>query len=140
MSAVTIQAAIIDDAAIIAEYDKHISADAIRTKINRGEVFVAYSTFGDQTFVGWLRYSLFWDSIPFMNMLFLLPENRGKGIGRQLVQYWESRMKERGYAKVLTSTQQNEFAQHFYVALGYTAIGGFAMSSDPYELLFEKIL
>ena len=47
-------------------------------------------------------------------------------------------MRRLGYSTVLTSTQSDEFAQHFYVKLGYRAIGGFSIGSDPYELIFMK--
>jgi len=125
------------DIAIIYGHDKHISVDAIKEKIKSGEIFVVYD---DAIFAGWLRYNLFWDSIPFMNMLFLLPEYRGRGIGKRLVEFWENSMKEQGHKKVLTSTPQNENAQYFYAALGYAVTGGFTLSGDPYEIIFEKSL
>ena len=47
-------------------------------------------------FIGWLRFNLFWDNTPFMNMLFVLEPHRGKGIGRQLVTCWEREMRQHG--------------------------------------------
>jgi ribosomal protein S18 acetylase RimI-like enzyme len=137
MGEMIIRTAALEDSETISKHDKHIPIGIIKGKIARNEVFVVYDA---QAFAGWLRYSLFWDSTPFMNMLYLLPDYRGRGIGRQLVQYWEGQMKEQGYEKVLTSTQQNEYAQHFYVALGYKPIGGFSMAGDLYEIIFEKAL
>ena len=57
---------------------------------------------------------LFWDEIPFMNVLYLLEEYRGKGYGKQLVDYCEKEMLKNNYQKVLTSTLSNEQAQFFY--------------------------
>ena len=34
--------------------------------------------------VGILRYSLFWDSIPFCNLLYIVEDERGKGGGLML--------------------------------------------------------
>jgi len=48
-------------------------------------------------------------------------------------------MKLKGYNNVLTSTQSNEEAQHFYRKIGYTEIGGFKYFGDPYEIIFQKI-
>ena len=31
-------------------------------------------------FAGWLRWGLFWDEHPFMNLLYLLEPYRGKGL------------------------------------------------------------
>ena len=47
-------------------------------------------------------------------------------------------MKKLGYENVLTSTQSNEDAQHFYRKIGYREIGGFTLENDPYEIIFEK--
>jgi len=41
--------------------------------------------------IGWLRFNYFWDKHPFMNMLMIVEEYRGKGLGKKLVQFWEKR-------------------------------------------------
>ena len=41
---------------------------------------------------------------------------------------------------VMTYTQADEYAQHFYTHLGYRAAGGFVLPGDPYELIFVKEL
>ena len=69
--------------------------------------------FNENKFVGWLRFNLFWDNTPFMNMLYFIDDERGKGYGTQLVSFWEQEMKKKGYEFVLTSTQSNEQAQFF---------------------------
>ena len=117
------------------ENDKHISDEILKTKIAAKEIYVVEE--GDEL-AGWLRYNLFWDNIPFMNLIFFPEEYRRKGFGKKLEQYWEKDMKEKGYEKVLTSTQSDEEAQHFYRKMGYTEIGGFKFSDEPLELLFCK--
>ena len=47
-------------------------------------------------------------------MLYLDENYRNKGIGRELVGFWETEMKIKGYELVMTSTLSNEQAQHFY--------------------------
>ena len=49
-------------------------------------------------------------------------------------------MRRAGHAAVLTSTQANEFAQHFYRRLGYADVGAFALPGDPLELILRKAL
>ena len=85
-----------------------------------------------------MRYNLFWDSIPFMNIIYILEKYWKMGIGRELVKYWENEMKQNGYKNVLTSTQSNEEAQHFYRKMGYWEIGGFKYLNDPFEIIFLK--
>ena len=122
---------------MLMQYDRHISESELRNLISIGRILV---TEEQGVFCGWLRWNLFWDNTPFMNLLYFLEPFRGKGYGRALVEFWEAEMKESGYPMVLTSTQSDEYAQHFYQKLGYTAIGGFTMPGDPYELIFVKEL
>jgi GNAT superfamily N-acetyltransferase len=117
--------------------DRYVPGPVLRDKIARREVLVARR---EGAAVGWLRFGLFWDTIPFMNMLFLLEPHRGQGIGRQLVGFWEDEMRRLGHRWVLTSTQANEDAQHFYRKLGYADAGGFLPPDGPLELILSKSL
>ncbi|MBU3811743.1 MAG: GNAT family N-acetyltransferase [Candidatus Niameybacter stercoravium] len=87
---------------------------------------------------GWLRYNLFWDNTPFMNMLYILDDYRGKGYGKALTLFWEEKMKRLGYELVMTSTLSNEGAQHFYRKLGYTDAGSLLLPQEPLEIIFIK--
>jgi len=119
------------------EHEKYISDKILKTKIETKEVYIVQE---DKEIVGWLRYNLFWDNVPFMNKIFLLEEYRRKGIGRKLVNYWEEKMKEQAYQNVLTSTQSNEEGQHFYRKMGYTEIGSIKYLEEPLEIIFYKKL
>jgi N-acetylglutamate synthase-like GNAT family acetyltransferase len=119
------------------ENDKHISDEIMKTKIAAREIYVVEE---DNELTGWLRYNLFWDNIPFMNLLFILEEHRRKGTGKILVHHWEKDMKDKGYKNVLTSTRSDEEAQHFYRKMGYVEIGGFKFSDEPLEIIFCKTL
>lgn len=130
-----IRPADIRDTDIILLYDKHITRAELINSIKLKRVYIV--TENDQ-FCGWLRYNLFWDNTPFMNMLYFLEGFRNKGYGRQTVKYWENDMKCLGYFEVMTSTQSDETAQHFYAKLGYKAIGGFLMGNDPFEIIMLK--
>ena len=54
-------------------YDKHISESELQNAICAKRILLLYEKGG---FIGWLRYNLFWDEIPFMNMLYVLEEYR----------------------------------------------------------------
>lgn len=126
-----------DDLPLIAEYDHHVSSQELRNLLTLGRVAIAED---GESFLGWLRWNLFWDSTPFLNMLYLLEPHRGKGHGKAMMQWWETEMGRLGFSTVMTSTASDENAQHFYVNLEYTAIGGFSLPGDPYELIFCKKL
>ena len=89
-----IRYAVMDDLEILTAHDRHIAKEELRNAIRLSRVYIAEEA-GE--FVGWLRYNLFWDNTPFLNMLYLLEDSRGKGIGGQMVAYWEHRMKALGY-------------------------------------------
>lgn len=132
-----IRAAAIKDLGLLAQYDRHISSMELEHAIGLGRVYIAEQ---GGLFAGWLRYGLFWDNTPFLNMLYLLEEFRGQGFGTELMGFWEGEMGKAGYGFVMTSTASDECAQHFYYKLGYTAIGGFCPEGEPYELLLAKRL
>ena len=129
--------ATIEDLALLSEHEKHIPRAELENCVRQGRVYMA---FDGGEFVGWLRYNLFWDLVPFMNMLYMLDGRRGKGYGTQLVERWEHDMRAQGYDVVMTSTASDEYAQHFYNKIGYKTIGGFTLKDDPYEVILSKQL
>lgn len=117
--------------------DKHISEERLRKKIEDREILLVIE---EGEVLGWLRFSYFWDEYPFMNMLFVIDGYRGQGLGKKLVSHWEERMYKEGHKFVMTSTQSNEQAQHFYRKLNYCDIGGFIMPNEPLEIMLFKTL
>lgn len=126
-----------NDLEILSRNDKHISAEILKKKISDKNILIA-ETGGE--FAGWLRYNFFWDEIPFMNMLFVTEKFRSMGIGEKLVREWEKLMSEQGHKTLLTSTQANEYSQHFYRKQGYKDLGGFIPFGEEYEIILGKRL
>lgn len=121
---------------ILSKYDIHIKASELKKSIDDKRVLIMFN----DEFIGWLRFGFFWDSIPFMNMLYFLEEYRGKGYGRQLVSFWEKEMRDRQYKTVMTSTQSNEQAQFFYRKNGYSDCGSLLLPDEPLEIIMLKRL
>ena len=119
--------------------DKHLPETEFENKVRakRGYILLL-----DEKPIGLLRYNLFWDNTPFCTMLFVDPEYQRKGYGKHLMEYWENDMKMQGYKMLLTSTQVDEEAQHFYRKLGYKDCGGFVIDvpeyAQPMEMFFLK--
>lgn len=125
------------DIEILSTYDKHIRITELESAVSLGRVIVAED---NGTLLGWLRWNLFWDNTPFMNMLFILDQYRSCGYGRKIVTYWEKQMKTKGYDLVMTSSLSNEAAQHFYRKLDYVDSGALLLSEKPLEIIFVKKL
>ena len=89
---------------------------------------------------GLLRYNLFWDNTPFCTMLFVDWKSQKKGYGRKLMEHWEQDMKSKGFDMLLTSTQVNEEAQHFYRKLGYKDCGSLVLNVSGHEQPMEMFM
>lgn len=93
---------------------------------------------------GALRWGLFWDKVPFLNHILLLETYRGRGLGRFAMEAWEAEMRAAGHRMVMTSTQEDEEARHFYRRLGYRDAGSLELAAtpmaQPLELLMVKVL
>lgn len=119
------------------EYDRHIREDELKRSIAAQRVLVMYRR---DVFMGWLRFHLFWDEIPFLNMLYLLQEYRGQGHGTRLMRFWEDDMSKHGFQQVLTSTLSSEQAQFFYRKNGYVDCGSLLLPGEPLEIILRKEL
>ncbi len=94
--------------------------------------------------VGVMRYNLMYDIIPFLTLIYIEDAVQRKGFGRQALVHWENEMRGLGHRIVMTSTQVNEQAQHFYRRLGYIDRGGLFLDNtpieQPQELFMLKVL
>ncbi|MCL2828674.1 MAG: GNAT family N-acetyltransferase [Oscillospiraceae bacterium] len=110
--------------------DRHLSEDEFERKVRdqRGYVLSV-----DDTPIGVMRYNLFWDNTPFLTLIHMEESHQGKGYGRQAMVFWENEMRRLGYKMVMTSTQVDEQAQHFYRKLGYVERGGIFLDNTPLE-------
>lgn len=117
--------------------DRHIPNNEFKKKVRDKQGYVLLE---DNKQIGLLRFNLFWDSIPFCTMLFIDFSYHGKGLGRILMNYWETDMKSQGYDMLLTSTQVDEEAQHFYRKLGYKDCGSLILNIPKHEQPAELFL
>lgn len=125
------------DLPFLCEVDKHLSPQDQTHLVSLGRVLVADV---DGAAVGCLRWGLFWDQVPFMNFLWVVPEQRGRGVGTALVAAWETSHLASGHTFLLTSTVSAETAQHFYRRLGYVDSGSLLLPGEPTELILRKPL
>jgi len=132
-----IRLATMGDITLLMQHDRHVSARDLARIIPLGHVLMG---FDGARFVGWLRYGMFWDCVPFMNLLYVLEGERGKGYGKALVADWETRARKEERTRVMTGTQADEAAQHFYRKLGYRDAGVLVLPQQAAELFLLKDL
>jgi len=126
-----------EDKAFWYSIDQHLPEPEFDKKVRDNQ---GYVLFVDNKPVGLLRYNLFWDNTPFCTLLYIKEQYQRQGFGRSLMEYWEQDMRTRGYGMILTSTQVDEEAQHFYRKLGYKDCGGFTIDIPGYEQPMELFL
>ncbi len=117
--------------------DRHLPEAEFENKVNSKRGYILLE---NGMPVGLLRYNLFWDNTPFCTMLFIDNAFQRRGYGSALMNHWEKDMKKQGYGIVLTSTQVDETAQHFYRKLGYKDCGGFIIDIPQYAQPMELFL
>ena len=117
--------------------DRHLPERRWPVKVRDRQAYVLLE---DGVPKGILRYNLFWDNTPMCTMLYIDPAHQRQGLGTLLMRFWEEDMKNRGYGMLLTSTQVDESAQHFYRKLGYKDCGGLTVDIPGYEQPMELFL
>lgn len=90
--------------------------------------------------IGLLRFNLFWDEIPFCNLIYVKHNFHQNGYGKNLMVFWENDMKNRGYDLLMVSTRVDENAQHFYRKLGFEDSGSLLINTPKYKQPMELIL
>ena len=125
------------DLSYLDQVDRKVSSGSLADLVAAGRVMVADV---DGRAAGFLRWGLFWDLVPFMNLLWVTPDRRGQGVGTALVSEWETLQLAAGHDLVLTSTVSAERSQHFYRRLGYIDSGALLLPDEPAELILRKPL
>ena len=126
-----------EDMAFWYQLDRHLPEGEFLRKVRDRQGYVLLV---DGIPAGLLRYNLFWDNTPFCTLLFIEKDHQKKGLGSRLMTHWERDMKAQGYGMLLTSTQVDEEAQHFYRKLGYRDCGGFVIDLPPFAQPMELFL
>lgn len=130
-----IRYALEDDIDVLVKYDTHIKNEVLKESIFFNRVYVMEE---NHNIVGILRYNLFWDNTPFLNLLYILEQYRNHKYGTYLMNYYENEMKRLGYSYLLLSTPSNETSKFFYQKLNYQEIGSLKYLNDPLEIVMAK--
>lgn len=121
--------------------DRHMDDTGFANRVFTRSGYVIWE--GNQR-IGIMTHCVLWDNLPFMNLIFIREEYRGRGFAKQAILSWENEMKEQGYKMTLISTQADEGAQHLYRKLGYIDCGGLVFHDTPFdqpmEMFFRKVL
>ena len=90
--------------------------------------------------IGFLRYNLFWDHIPFINLFYIEEDKRKSGYGTNLLNYFINEMLKNNYQVIMTSSQSKEEGKYFFLKNNFNIVGGFNPYNEDYELILERRL
>ena len=73
--------------------DSHIPAEKLAESLEKCRVYLLESSEGKTE--GILRFSFFWQTIPFLDLIYLNENYRNRGFGTLMMDKWENDMKTR---------------------------------------------
>ncbi len=117
--------------------DRHLPECEYESKVRDKRCYIIRD---NKTPVGIMRYNLLCDYWPFITLIILQADYRRKGFGTKAMMHWENEMRSLGHQIVMTSTQADEEAQHFYRKIGYKDMGCLVLHTQPLEIFLGKNL
>lgn len=126
-----------EDREFVMEIDAHVSDLQFEHRVYTKTGYIIWD--GSQR-AGLMHYTVLWDHIPFLNLIYVKEAYRNRGIAAEAMKRWEEDMKDQGYQMVLISTQVDEDAQYLYRKVGYTECGALLMNGTPFEQPMEMFM
>ena len=122
------------------KFPAFIGSDIIEHGLNKG--LKMYGYFLEDKLVGCIGYSYYKDQTYFIERLATLPEYRHKGIGRQLMEFAEDRIRNcNGKIAEIHVVDQNILLIEWYKSLGYKKIRIDEIKTLPFNsYVMNKIL
>lgn len=117
------------------DFSSECREDQLRAQIRDGRLRIINSSEGP---VGFIKFYVLWEVLPFVEVIIIREESRGRGLGRAAIRSWEEEMSARSFQRAITSTQANETAQHFWRRIGYQDCGSLALPGRPVELFMYR--
>lgn len=132
---ITIRTAVETDIGFLHSLEMVPRGDRLAAALEKGSIWIVRS---GETSVGFLLFSVLWGSLPFLEFFEILASQRGRNFGADAVRAWEREMGSRGFDLVLTSTQADGDAQHFWRRMGYVDCGALTVRSKAAEVFFQR--
>ncbi len=128
----------INDIDYLAKHE-HLSKKKVEEKINRKEYIVSRD---NNEYFGFLRFSLFWSEIPYIDLIKVEDKHQKKGIGKSMVKLLEKYAIEHDQKLIMSSSQQDESKpQEWHKKIGFKEMGivnDFSPIQKVPEIIFIK--
>lgn len=131
--------ATLDDLDFVAQ-DRYIPTEVVRRKIEQQEVVVAKRRGSP---VGYARLEYLWSTVPYIALIWVLPEHRRQGAGKAMLRFMEDYLRENGHQQLFSSSQVDEAepqAWHRHVGFEECGLIGGINDGGIGEVFFRKRL
>ncbi len=131
--------ATLDDLDFVAR-DHYIPTEVVRHKIEHQEVVVAERRGSP---VGYARLEYLWSTVPYIALIWVLPEHRRQGAGKAMLRFMEDYLREHGHQQLFSSSQVDEAepqAWHRHVGFEECGLIGGINDGGVGEVFFRKRL
>ncbi|TEU08955.1 MAG: GNAT family N-acetyltransferase [Anaerolineales bacterium] len=131
--------ATLDDLDFVAR-DHYIPTEMVRRKIEQQEVVVAERQGSP---VGYARLEYLWSTVPYIALIWVLPEHRRQGAGKAMLRFMEDYLRENGHQQLFSSSQVDEAepqAWHRHVGFEECGLIGGINDGGVGEVFFRKRL
>ena len=140
LSDVVVRYAAMPDIALLAQRDRWPRPTHWHNKVAAREVVVATDL---GALVGHARFEVLWTTLPFLSMIQVRHESRGRGISRRLLEFLIDELRLRGYAALLSSAQSDEpQSQSWHEHMGFRRNGVIenVARDGVHELVYRRLL
>ena len=129
--AVSVRPAVVDDLAAVVRLERSGDSDACRRRIGRRRYLLLVCG-GDV--VGLARLDWIWESVPYLGLIRIEPEFRGRGYSRLLLRAVTDRARDAGQPRLFSSSTAGESApQAWHRHLGFRDAGMIKQLNDSGE-------
>lgn len=101
--------------------ENHPNDEWILKAINHQEIIIAILA---NELIGYLKFTYFWQGLPFIQLIKVKKELRGNGTGKAMLQFLEDYTKQQGQHVILSSSQANEVGPNrWHLSMGFSKSG-----------------
>lgn len=121
-------------------HSEYIDPNKIKIKLNQKEIILALS---ENKIVGLIKFSYFWSTRPYLDLIYVEKSFRNSGVGRELLQFLENYLVKNGYSYLFTSSEYAEKEpQAWHQRMGFKTCGILDKINLPHtstkEIFFYK--
>lgn len=135
---VTINFATISNFEPLRNFDPHsryINPQMMMSKIKDSEIIIARE---DAEIVGLLRFNYIWSTRPYIEFVFIKEDKRGRGVGKELLNFLENYLIKHEYSFLFSSSEEQDVkAIEWHKKNGFQEMGKLNDLNLPHDKIAE---